>query len=167
MIRKRMHARRMAVRCALFAAVLLVSGCVPLGQQFQSPEVTLETLRIVRIADAKADLLIGLRIFNPNTYALPVDKVAFEVTIDGRSAGNSRSVRVDPLPPQGEAKVELSGRVDITAIATALMSIGSQLPIDYVVLGTITLRDGTALPFAHKGRVPVARFDRGFGPRPQ
>ena len=74
---------------------------------------------------------------------------------------------MDQLPPQGEAKVELSGRVEIGAIATALMSIGSQLPIDYVVLGTITLRDGTALPFAHKGRVPVARFDRGFGPRPQ
>lgn len=161
------HQRRGALRCVFFALALLVAGCVPLGQQFQSPEVTLETLRIVRIADGKADLAIGLRVVNPNAYALPVEKVEFDVTIDGRSAGNSRSVRMDPLPAHGEAKVEMSGRVEVSAIATALMSIGSQLPIDYVVIGTITLNDGTALPFARKGRAPVARFDRGFGPRPQ
>jgi hypothetical protein len=47
------------------------------------------------------------------------------------------------------------------------MSVASQLPLDYVVIGTLTLSDGTAVPFARKGRVPVARFDRGFGPRPQ
>lgn len=154
-------------RRILFATALLVAGCTPFGQQFQSPEVTLETLRIVRIADGKADLLIGLRVVNPNAYALPVEKVEFDVTIDGRPAGNSRSIHMDPLPPKGEAKVELSGRVEIGAIATALMSLGSQLPIDYVVIGTLTLDDGTAVPFARKGRVPVARFDRGFGPRPQ
>ena len=156
-----------ALRRGLLVVAWLVAGCTPFGQQFQSPEVTLETLRIVRIADGKAELLIGLRVINPNTYALPVDKVEFDVAIDGRPAGTSRSIHMDPLPPKGEAQVELSGRVEIGAIATALMSLGSQLPIDYVVIGTLTLSDGTSVPFARKGRVPVARFDRGFGPRPQ
>lgn len=159
--------RMIAMRGVVLAAVLALTACVPLGQQFQAPEVTLETLRILRIADAKADVSISLRVFNPNTYTLPVERVDFEVTLDGRPAANSRSVRVDPLPPQGEAKVELSGRVDVAAVATALMTIGSQLPVDYAVRGTITLTDGTAVPVARKGRVPVARFDRSFGPRPQ
>ena len=163
-----MNARMSAVRVVvLFAAALLVTACIPFGQQFQSPEVTLETLRILRIVDAKADLTLGLRVYNPNTFALPVDRVECDVLIDSRPAATSRSAHVDPLPPMGEAKVELSGRVDITAVATAMMSIGSQLPIDYVVKGTITLTDGTVLPFARKGRIPVARFDRSFGPRPQ
>ena len=168
MIRQCMNARMPAVRVVvLFAAALLVTACIPFGQQFQSPEVTLETLRILRIVDAKADLTLGLRVYNPNTFALPVDRVECDVLIDSRPAATSRSAHVDPLPPMGEAKVELSGRVDITAVATAMMSIGSQLPIDYVVKGTITLTDGTVLPFARKGRIPVARFDRSFGPRPQ
>ena len=122
---------------------------------------------VKRIVDAKAELTLGLRVYNPNTFALPVDRVECDVLIDSRPAATSRSAHVDPLPPMGEAKVELSGRVDITAVATAMMSIGSQLPIDYVVKGTITLTDGTVLPFARKGRIPVARFDRSFGPRPQ
>jgi LEA14-like dessication related protein len=164
---QRINDRLQALRFAAFAAALLITACASVGQQFESPEVTLETLRILRIADGKADLSLGLRVFNPNTYALPVDRLEFDVALDGRPAGASRTVRVDPLPPRGEAKVELSGRVDIAAVATALMTIGSQLPVDYLVKGTITLTDGTALPFARKGRIPVARFDRAFGPRPQ
>jgi LEA14-like dessication related protein len=167
MMRPRLSGRRNAVRNALLAAALLVAGCVPLGQQFQSPEVTVETLRINRIADGKADLLIGLRLFNPNAYALPVERIEVDLTIDARPAATGRSVHVEPLSARGEAKVELSGRVDVGAIATAMVAAGSLLPVEYVVKGTIVLNDGTALPFTRKGRVPVARFDRGFGPRPQ
>jgi LEA14-like dessication related protein len=167
MIRRCTCGRVYAARFMLLIAVLLVTACVPFAQQFESPEVTLETLRILRIVDAQAELSIGLRIVNPNTYALPVDKVEFDVLIDARPAASGRTVHVDPLPAKGEAKVEISGRVDVAAVATALMTIGSQLPVDYIVKGTITLTDGTALPFARKGRIPVVRFDRGFGPRPQ
>ena len=155
------------LRLASFAAALLIAACAPLGPRFESPEVSLETLRLLRIADAKADVSIGLRVLNPNTYALPVDRVECDVLLDGRAAVTSRTVHLDPLPPHGEAKVELSGRVDIATMATALMTIGSQLPVDYLVTGTITLADGTALPFARKGQIAVARFDRGFGARSQ
>src|SRR5438552_3613725 len=132
MIRQSVGDRMRAVRVAAFAAALLTAACVPFGQQFESPEVTMETLRILRIADAKADLTIGLRVYNPNTYSLPVEKVEVDVLIDARTAVSSRSVHVEPLPPKGEAKVELSGHVDVTAVAAAMMSIGSQLPVDYI-----------------------------------
>ncbi len=160
-------ARGPSVRGALIAVLLLAAACVPYGNQFESPEVTLESLRILRIAEGKAELAIGLRVFNPNAFALPVDRVEFDVYVDGRSAATSRSVRVDSLPPRGEAKVELAGRVDMAAVATALMSIASQLPVDYAMKGTVTLTDGTALPFARKGRIAVAPFDRAYGSRPQ
>src|SRR5258708_4998943 len=134
MIRQCMNARMPAVRVVvLFAAALLVTACIPFGQQFQSPEVTLETLRILRIVDAKADLTIGLRVYNPNTFALPVDRVECDVLIDSRPAATSRSAHVDPLPPMGEAKVELSGRGDNPAGPPALISIRSQVPVHYVV----------------------------------
>jgi LEA14-like dessication related protein len=155
------------MRAGVLTVALLVTACIPLGQQFEPPEVTLDTLRILRIADAKAEFAVSLRVFNPNPYALPVDRIEVDATVDGRPAVASRSVHVDPLPARGEAKVELSGRVDIAAVATALMTIGSQLPVDYAVKGTITLTDGTALPFARKGRIPVVRFDRALGARPQ
>ena len=47
-----------------------------------------------------------------------------------------------------------------------LLAIGSQLPVPYAIKGTITLEDGTTLPFARTGRIPVVRFD-SVGTRPQ
>ena len=156
-----------ALRQTLPMVTLLLAACGPLNPRFDPPEVTLEALRIMRIVDAKADLSIGLRVYNPNAYALPVQRVEFEVTIDGRPAATSRSARIETLPARGDAMVDLSGRVDVGAIATALMRLGSQLPIDYTLKGTITLTDGTAVPFARKGTVPLTRVDRGFGPGAQ
>ena len=92
------------MRGSLIAVLLLVAACVPYGKQFESPEVTLETLRILRVANGKAELAIGLRVFNPNTYTLPVDSVEFEVYVDGRPTVTSRSVRVEPLPREAKQR---------------------------------------------------------------
>jgi LEA14-like dessication related protein len=156
-----------ALRQTLPMVTLLLAACGPLNPRFEPPEVTLETLRILRIVDGKADLSIGLRVFNPNSYTLSVRQVEFEVTIDGRPAASSRSARIETLPAREDTPVELSGRVDVGAVAGALMTLSSQLPIDYTVKGTVTLTDGASVPFARKGRVPATRIDRGFGPRAQ
>ena len=157
---------RPPIRVVLLMAMVGAMGCTPAQLSFEQPQVTLETVRILRFADSKADVVIGLRITNPNPYALPVDHVEFDVLLDGRSAASGRTVRVDKLQPRGEAKVELSGRVDVAAVATGLMSIGSQLPLPYAIKGTITLEDGTALPFARTGKIPVGRLE-SVGPRAQ
>ena len=75
-------------------------------------------------------------------------------------------MHIDALPAGGEAKVELAGRVDVAALATALMTLGSQLPVPYALSGTVTLKNGTALGFSRKGEIPVMRFDRALGSRP-
>ncbi len=151
---------------AACCALLLTSACTSMRPKMQSPQVTLETVRIVRIADAKADVSLSLKLSNRNDFELAIDAVEFEVTLDGRPAVSSRSVRVDVLPAGGEAKVELAGRIEVAAVATALMTLGSQLPIAYSLSGTVTLKNGVALPFARKGEIPVARSDRALGSRP-
>jgi LEA14-like dessication related protein len=150
----------------LLAAMLLAAACTPTRPKLEPPTVTVESVRILRVADGMANLSLGLRLTNPNNFELAIAAIDFEVTLDGRQAASVRSVRMDPLPAAGEAKLELAGRVDVGAVATALMTLGAQLPVEYVLKGTATLRDGRALPFAHKGEIPVARFERALGARP-
>jgi LEA14-like dessication related protein len=154
------------MRFAVALAVVLATACASLAPKFEPPQATLETLRILRIADGKADLSLGLRLVNPNAYDLTIDAVELEVTLDGRQAAQSRSIHVDKMPAGGEARIDMAGRVDVTAVATALMTLGSQLPVDYLIKGAATLPGGVVIPFARKGQISVARFDRGFGPRP-
>ncbi|MEP6943813.1 MAG: LEA type 2 family protein [Betaproteobacteria bacterium] len=157
--------RVVATAAATIVGALAIAACVQLNPRFDPPEVALESLKILRIVDARADMSIGLRVYNPNAYVLSVDRLEFEVAIDGRTAASGRSTHVGDLPARGDASVDIAGRVDVGAVATALMTLGSQLPIDYTMKGSVTLTDGTVLPFARKGRVPITRIDRGFGPR--
>jgi LEA14-like dessication related protein len=156
------RALAVAAGCALVA----ISACTSMRAKTESPQVTLETVRIVRIADAKADVSLGLKISNRNDFELAIDAVEFDVTLDGRPAVSGRSVHVDALPAGGEAKVELAGRVDVAAVVTALMTLGSQLPVAYALSGAVRLKNGTALPFSRKGEIPVGRSDRALGSRP-
>ncbi|HEY2968931.1 MAG TPA: LEA type 2 family protein [Casimicrobiaceae bacterium] len=147
--------------------LFLGAACTSMQTKLEPPVATLEAVRILSVADARANLALVLRLSNPNRFDLVVDAIEYEVTLDGRPAATGRSARVDPLPAGGDAKVELTGRVDVTAVATALMTLGSQVPVGYTFKGSVTLRDGSVLAFSRKGEIPVARFDRVLGPRPQ
>ena len=147
-------------------ALLVASGCTSARPKIEPPTITLDAVRVGRMAEAKADVSLKLTLANHNDFELPIDRVEFDVALDGRPTVNGRSVHVDPLPPGGEAKVELAGRVDAAAVATALMTLGSQLPVPYVISGTLTLKNGTALSFSRKGEIPVMRFEGALGARP-
>ena len=148
-------------------ALILGAACTSIPTKLDSPVVTLETVRILSVADARANLALVLRLSNPNRFDLSVETIEYEVTLDGRPAATGRSSRVGALPAGGDAKVELAGRVDVAAVATALMTLGSQLPVAYTFKGSVMLRDGSVLAFSRKGEIPVARFDRVLGSRPQ
>jgi LEA14-like dessication related protein len=147
--------------------LFLGAACTSISTKPDPPVVTLETVRILSVADGRANVALVLRLSNPNRLDLVVDAIDYEATLGGRPAATGRTVRIDPLPAGGDARVELAGRVDVAAVATALMTLGSQLPVAYTFKGSVTLRDGSVLAFSRKGEIPVARFDRVLGSRPQ
>jgi LEA14-like dessication related protein len=156
-----------APRAAVAVIAMLLSACASVAMRPEPPRVTLERVQILRIADAKADLSLRLRVANPNDFSLAVDSIAFEILLDGLLAARGQSTHIDTLPPRGEANVDVAGRVDVAVVATAMMSLGSQRPVDYAMSGSATLAGGTVVPFSRKGQIQVAGFDRAFGVRPQ
>ena len=143
-----------------------LGACASMRSSIQLPEVTLESVRVGRIADAKADISLKLALANHNEVELAIDRVEFDVSLDGRPAVTGRTIHVDPLPPGGQTRVDVAGKVDVAAVATALMTLGSQLPVPYALNGAVTFRNGTALSFSRKGEIPVLRYDGTLGARP-
>jgi len=152
-------------RGVLLLLAMLTSACASLTPRIEAPQVTLQSVRLLRIADGKAEIALGLRVFNPNATALAIQALDYEITLDGRPAANGRTVRAETLPANGEAKVDLYGRVDTGAVFTAMMALGSQLPVAYTLKGTVTAKDWPPLPFSRKGEVAISRFDSGAGTR--
>ena len=155
---------------SLAAALLVALGagaCGSLQTRIDAPAITLDSVRIVSVAEARANIELGLRLTNPNRVDLAVEAIEYEITLDGRPAARGRTSRIDVLPAGGEARVDLAGQVDVTAVTSALMTLGSQLPVEYALTGTARLRNGTALDLARKGKITVARFDRLLAPGPR
>jgi LEA14-like dessication related protein len=154
---------------AVLAAGALATACALTKSKLEAPEapsVTVQSVRILNISEGKANLALTLGLTNPNDFELAIGTVACDVSLDGRPSASAHSIQIDPLPAHGEGKMELSGRVDITAVATSLMGLGAQAPVPYTLNGTVTLRNGIALPFSHKGEITVPRFERAKGLHP-
>jgi LEA14-like dessication related protein len=154
-------------RIAALGFVLLAVACASLAPKIDAPQVSLEAVRVTRIVASKAEISVRLRLFNPNASELVVNELNYEITLDGRQAASGRTTRVDPLPPGGEGRVELSGRVDVGAVATAMMALGSELPVAYTLKGTVTVQNGLSLSFSRKGEIAVSKFDPAAGSRPR
>jgi len=159
------HPRR-ALGIGALAASLL-AACASGPTTVAAPEVTLESVRVTRIVDGKADVSVGLRLYNPNARELAVKSLDYDITLDNRPAASGRTVRVDTLPAGGDGKVDLAGRVDVGVVATALMALGSQLPVAYRLTGTVTVQGWAPIPFSRDGKIAISKFDAAFGSRPR
>jgi len=157
--------RRILPIAALTASLL--AACASGPPTIAYPEVTLESVRVTRIVDSKAEVSVGLRLYNPNAMSLPVKSLDYEITLENRPAASGHTVRVDTLPPGGEGKVNIAGRVDIGVVATAMMALGSQLPVAYRLTGTVTVQGWAPIPFSREGKIAVSKFDAAFGSRPR
>jgi LEA14-like dessication related protein len=143
----------------LGAALVVLAGCASLAPKIEAPRVSLEAVRVARIVDARAEVSLKLRLTNPNDTELALKALEYEVKLDGREAATGRTTRVEPLPAGGEGAVEISGQVDVAAVATAMMALGSQLPVSYAIKGIATLQNGLTLPFSRKGEIAISRFE--------
>jgi len=147
--------------------VLFAAACASFVPKIDAPQVSLEDVRVLRIVDSKAEIALKLRLVNPNDSALAISGLEYAITLDERPAASGRTTRVDPLPAGGQGTVDISGRVDIGAVATAMMALSSQLPVKYALTGKVTLQNGPSLPFSRKGEIAISKFDRGTGPPPR
>src|SRR5213083_692260 len=68
--------RNLAVPALL--ALLLGAACTSISTKLDSPVVTLETVRILSVADARANLALVLRLSNPNRFDLSVETIEYE-----------------------------------------------------------------------------------------
>ena len=152
--------------CAV-AAILIIAACAAPAPRVEAPQVSLESVRVTRIVDGKAELSVGLRLSNPNASALAINAVDYEIMLDNRLAASGHTVRVDTLPAGGEAKVDLAGRVDVGAVAAAMMVLGSQLPVAYTLKGSVTVQGWAPISFSRSGKIEISKFDSAFGTPPR
>lgn len=81
----------LAALLLLFCLCYSLSGCAI--RPVEAPEVNLSDLQVTELTLTHANMLAGLRIFNPNAIALTVQDVEYTLELNGIRVSRGRSVK--------------------------------------------------------------------------
>jgi LEA14-like dessication related protein len=94
-------------------AVLMMAGCATLRPSFETPTLTVNSIRLLPSGNIVPKFEVGLHIINPNRSALRLHGIAYTLSLDGFKVLTGVA---NDLPT-----IEAYGQGDITLVATANM----------------------------------------------
>jgi len=108
-------------------------GCAWLNPNFESPQVTLESLELLEQRGLSQRFRIGLRLLNPNSRTLSVNGMSYTLSLNGFKLISGVSNRIPDLLAYGETRVFLQAGTDLFEALRLLRSLTaqSQDPLHY------------------------------------
>ncbi len=146
---------------AAAAVALLVAGCAGFPGKPIAPKVELAAVRVQSLSAGEVRLAVRLDVDNPNAFALDIARIDAEIDVNGVPL----AVATLPAPvsvaaaTKTDVLLELSSRLDQLARVLARTDGSGRMP--YTVTGTAVLGNGTRLPFARRGELPVGDWLQG------
>ena len=101
---------RRALTLIIVAAIALVTGCATLHPEFETPAVSVSTIRALPSEGMAPRFEIGLHITNPNRTALKLHGIAYSLKLDGYKILTGVANDLPTIDGYGEG--------DVTLIAT-------------------------------------------------
>jgi len=137
------------------------SGELPL---LKLPKVKLEALKVGRLSLTNSELLLSVKLDNPNAFSMLLDQFQYQFDVSGRSwfSGDSRdSVQI---PEKGESLISIPVSINFLEVGRAAYQlITGDSDLDYQFGGEIDLDTSVpllgrvSLPFDHSGKIKVIR----------
>jgi LEA14-like dessication related protein len=97
----------------LIFIVSLSSGCATLDPNFEEPEVTVSSFKVLPDGSINPTFEIGLRVVNPNNTALNLKGLSYTASIEGNKILSGVANQLPIVPAYGEAEVKLNAQADL------------------------------------------------------
>ncbi len=95
------------------AAVLLLTACASLSPSFQEPQVNLVNITPLPANGLEQRFSLGLRITNPNKATLPIDGIAFNLSLKGHKVLSGVSPDIPEIGGYDEAEVTIEAATSL------------------------------------------------------
>jgi LEA14-like dessication related protein len=147
-------------RLAALVAVLVLAlpACSALGYKFETPQLSVVGVELVRGDLAQQQLRVRLHVVNPNRRELPVSGIDCEIEVAGEKFAHGESEREFVVPPQGEADFDMLVSANAASTVLRIATGGFRGDkLEYRLIGTVKLGNGLLrkLPFEHRGSVAL------------
>jgi LEA14-like dessication related protein len=132
------HAHASRRHFTLLAALLaLLSGC---GLLMRQPELTLEQVKMSGLSLSGTTLTAYLQVGNPNFYDVTTQKVTYQLTVEGKPAGEGVLEKSFVVPAGQRIPLEFPVNVSWSAAMGGFRSAMEKGKVDAVTTGIITVK---------------------------
>lgn len=137
----------------LATLALFVSGCSTL--RLEPPTLQVVNVGLVSASLLEQQLVVRLRVQNPNDVELPVRGVTYAVELAGESFATGESENDILVPALGNREFDVAVRANAAAAALRLLGDRGNRNPEYRITGRVKLARGVlrTIPFEHKGEL--------------
>lgn len=94
-------------------ALLQLNACTHMLKGFDEPSIQLNSVNLLQGDSSAVGLKLGLRVTNPNDFALSVNGIAYKVSLDGLNVLEGVENQVPEIPAYGSAEFDVIATVDL------------------------------------------------------
>lgn len=147
----------MRVRLLALALAFGLAACA--GAETTLPlTVRISNVRLGSVGLLSQELLIDLRVGNPNAVALPLRGLTFELDINGRHFASGLGYAAIDVAPLSHAVVPVRGNTDVLGIIRQIMTLAESGRLSYRIHGKAYiggLGRHQAVPYEHGGELSL------------
>ncbi len=122
------------------------------------PAVDLVSVKASRVNFAGAELELGFKVKNPNTVALAVETLDYDVRLAGLRLADGRLRKGFDLPAKGHGAFSAEVRLSFAQVTTAVQQVLGRSSADYSVGGNFSARTpwgSVTTPYSKSGTVRI------------
>lgn len=149
---------------AYFSFLLLITGCAQIKQKVETlkPTAEIADTRLTGVSFDKADLVFDMIVDNPNSFALKLSGLSYDLAIEGRSLFNGEINRGLTLKANGRSNVKMPVSLKFNDLKKLPADIRDKDKVVYQLKSKITVN----LPFignydihlVKRGEIPVPKL---------
>ncbi|HEY1890605.1 MAG TPA: LEA type 2 family protein [Steroidobacteraceae bacterium] len=142
---------------SLLLLAVALSGCALFVPKFQTPELSIVDVQVIKANFLEQRLRVRMRVRNPNDRSLPVKGLSYTVYLAGQEFATGISDASFVVPALGNAEFNM----DVTANAAGALFAALSKPrgqgIDYRMKGRVELSRGwlRSIPFEQSGTFSI------------
>src|SRR4249920_4172800 len=114
-------ARMPRVALLFLACMTSFAGCAVLPK-FESPKMSVVTLKVQGGDFFSQRLQVRLRVFNPNARELPISGIAYRIDINDTEIGNGSTTAPFTVPAMGEVEFDMQLTANLAGALGKLLS---------------------------------------------
>ncbi len=147
--------------------VALLTACAGIRIRTQAPYVSLSNLQVLDVGLFEQRYRLQLRIQNPNSFALPISGMNYQLHINDKKFASGVSRQPVTIPAFGEELSDVDVVSDVGSLLEQFsgLALGHMQKVSYRLSGNISLAHSVLkLPFEYKGEVDLNFGNSDSGP---